>query len=168
VPGTQTAPNLTITPANMTTLLNQKYTLVMVDAWAPGYTDPRGQICHWIVNGVTVQGTDVLLIASVFFGSTYYLYRPLCVNTRKCGRTVQRSNSTVRERTPSVTIVLFLKRKTDADNPCSYAILLYAQQFLIPQGSPIQNNDVGFCHLADYVKVWSLSSCVYLSFTERS
>ncbi|KAG2066106.1 PEBP-like protein [Suillus decipiens] len=57
---TQTAPNLTVTPANMTTLLNEKYTLVMVDAWAPGYTDPRGQICHWIVNGVTVQDHFVL------------------------------------------------------------------------------------------------------------
>lgn len=66
--GTQTAPNLTITPVNMTTLLNEKYTLVMVDAWAPGHTDPRGQICHWVVNGVTVQGTDMLPIASGFCG----------------------------------------------------------------------------------------------------
>lgn len=62
---TQTAPNLTITPVNMTTLLNEKYTLVMVDAWAPGHTDPRGQICHWVVNGVTVQDYSVLTHAGV-------------------------------------------------------------------------------------------------------
>ncbi|KAG1826730.1 phosphatidylethanolamine-binding protein [Suillus subaureus] len=62
---TRTAPNLTVTPANMTTLLHEKYTLVMVDAWAPGYTDPRGQICHWIVNGVTVQDHSVLTHGSV-------------------------------------------------------------------------------------------------------
>ncbi|KAG2146969.1 phosphatidylethanolamine-binding protein [Suillus bovinus] len=62
---TQTAPNLTITPANMTTLLNEKYTLVMVDAWAPGHTDPRGQICHWVVNGVIVQDHSVLTHAGV-------------------------------------------------------------------------------------------------------
>ncbi|KAG1800782.1 phosphatidylethanolamine-binding protein [Suillus plorans] len=62
---TQTAPNLTITPVNMTTLLNKKYTLVMVDAWAPGNTDPRGQICHWVANGVTVQDHSVLTHAGV-------------------------------------------------------------------------------------------------------
>lgn len=62
---TQTAPNLTITPANMTTFLNKEYTLVMVDAWTPGYTDPRGQICHWIVNGVTIQDHTVLTHGSV-------------------------------------------------------------------------------------------------------
>lgn len=120
---TQTAPNLTITPANMTTLLNQKYTLVMVDAWAPGYTDPRGQICHWIVNGVTVQGHSVLI-----HGSVVEQYR---------GPTP-----------PS------------GSGPHRYAILLYAQQFLIPQGSPIQNNDVGFCHLADYVKASNIGPLI--------
>ncbi|KAG2149186.1 phosphatidylethanolamine-binding protein [Suillus clintonianus] len=62
---TQTAPNLTITPANITTLLNGKYTVVMVDAWAPGYNDPRGQICHWVVNGVTIQDHSVSTRGSV-------------------------------------------------------------------------------------------------------
>lgn len=62
---TQTAPNLTIAPANMTAFLKKEYTLVMVDAWTPGYTDPRGQICHWIVNGVTIQDHTVLTHGSV-------------------------------------------------------------------------------------------------------
>ncbi|KAG0705225.1 phosphatidylethanolamine-binding protein [Suillus ampliporus] len=56
---TQTAPQLTITPANITTLLNEKYTAVMVDAWAPGNNETRGQICHWLVNGVTIQDHSV-------------------------------------------------------------------------------------------------------------
>lgn len=72
--GTQTAPNLTITPANMTTFLNKEYTLVMVDAWTPGYTDPRGQICHWIVNGVTIQGTDMLLLVIAFWFKVEILF----------------------------------------------------------------------------------------------
>ncbi|KAG1756232.1 phosphatidylethanolamine-binding protein [Suillus paluster] len=62
---TQTAPHLMITPANVTTLLNEKYTVVMVDAWAPGNNETRGQICHWLVNGVTIQDHSVSMRGSL-------------------------------------------------------------------------------------------------------
>ncbi|KAG1754203.1 phosphatidylethanolamine-binding protein [Suillus lakei] len=124
---TQYAPNLTITPANITTLLNEKYTLVMVDAWAPGYTDPRGQICHWVVNGVTIQDHSVSMRGSV-------------------------EVEQYRGPTPP-----------SGSGPHRYVILLYAQQFPTvppPQGFPIQSNDPGFCHLADYVKASNIGPLI--------
>ncbi|KAF8168721.1 phosphatidylethanolamine-binding protein [Pholiota molesta] len=53
------APAVTLTPADSSVSLTGNYTLVMVDADVVGSKLPGGQNRHWLVNGVTINGSTV-------------------------------------------------------------------------------------------------------------
>jgi phosphatidylethanolamine-binding protein (PEBP) family uncharacterized protein len=52
-------PTVTIAPANSSVSFSGNYTLVMVDADIVGSKLPNGQTRHWLVNGVTVNGSTL-------------------------------------------------------------------------------------------------------------
>ncbi|KAF8181564.1 phosphatidylethanolamine-binding protein [Pholiota molesta] len=53
------APAVTLKPADSSVSLTGNYTLVMVDADVVGSKLPGGQNRHWLVNGVTINGSTV-------------------------------------------------------------------------------------------------------------
>lgn len=57
-------PSLTLTPANSSVQLGGNYTLIMADAGPVGTDESQGQTRHWLVNGVTLNGTAPLNIAT--------------------------------------------------------------------------------------------------------
>lgn len=52
-------PSLSLTPASSSVSLGGKFTLAMVDAGPVGFDESQGQTRHWLINGVTVTGTNV-------------------------------------------------------------------------------------------------------------
>jgi len=61
-------PLITIVPANSSVSLQGNYTLVMADADVVGTNESLGQTRHWLVNGVTLTGSNSSLNASTADG----------------------------------------------------------------------------------------------------
>jgi len=61
-------PVITIVPANSSVSLQGNYTLVMADADVVGTNESLGQTRHWLVNGVTLTGSNSSLNASTADG----------------------------------------------------------------------------------------------------
>ncbi|KAF8841155.1 PEBP-like protein [Paxillus ammoniavirescens] len=58
-------PSLSVTPANSSVMLKGKYTMLMADAGPPGTVESHGQRRHWLVNGVTISGTNVSMVGAM-------------------------------------------------------------------------------------------------------
>ncbi|KAI0073406.1 PEBP-like protein [Panus rudis PR-1116 ss-1] len=56
-------PGVQVTPANSSVTLNGKYTLAMVDAGPVGTDESQGQTRHWLVNGVSLTGSNPSTVA---------------------------------------------------------------------------------------------------------
>jgi len=55
----KTTPSLSLIPGNSTVGFSGKFTLAMVDAGPVGFDESQGQTRHWLLNSVTVTGTNV-------------------------------------------------------------------------------------------------------------
>jgi phosphatidylethanolamine-binding protein (PEBP) family uncharacterized protein len=67
-------PLITIVPANSSVSLQGNYTLVMADADIVGTNESNGQTRHWLVNGVTLTGSNSSLNASTDAGVAVTAY----------------------------------------------------------------------------------------------
>jgi hypothetical protein len=61
-------PQITVVPANGSVSLQGNYTLVMADANIVGTNESAGQTRHWLVNGVTLTGSNSSLNVSTASG----------------------------------------------------------------------------------------------------